>query len=583
MRTALHIAIAGLFILVCKPLLAQTEKPFSLKVEYDSDESWLRRLDYKQNFRDSMALINEVNSIRNFLFRKSYLSASVDSFKCSNRKCTAFLHVGSMLNWARLEKGNMDEEVLSKTGYRDKIYNEHPFRQRQFGRFVESILAYYENNGYPFVSLKLDRIEHVEEKGIKASLAIELNRYTEIDTIELYGDDVVSEKFLYNYLSVKPHKAYNESNVRAVSPRIEDLSFVAESKAPEVVFTPSKTSLKLFLIKKRASRFDGIVGFLQDEKTSEVQFTGDVKLNLTNTFRRGEIIGLNWRGLPYNTQDLNVKFNLPYLFNTPFGVDMDFKLYKRDSTFLDVIGTFGIQYFINSRDYLKVVYQNHQSNLLSTSRYEKAIVLPPVLDFRTNLYGIEINLNKLDYLLNPSRGFTVLINGRAGFKNIRKNPGIPDSLYNGVELSNVLFRSEFKGGIFFPLSRRHVIYFGNQSAYLQNPQILQNELYRIGGLKVLRGFNEESIFVSAYAVNTFEYRFLLERNSNLNVFFDYAYTEKDLFNAVKEFDTPFGFGVGSSFETKAGIFSISYAVGSQQGNPIDLRGAKVHFGFLNYF
>ena len=133
------------------------------------------------------------------------------------------------------------------------------------------------------------------------------------------------------------------------------------------------------------------------------------------------------------------------------------------------------------------------------------------------------------------------------------------------------------------MARRHVIYLGNQSAYVQNDQILINELYRIGGLKTLRGFNEETIFVSLYAINTFEYRFILEKNSNLNIFLDYAYTERDVYNTDKEIDRPFGFGVGGTFETGAGIFSISYAVGSRQGNPIDLKGAKIHFGFLNYF
>jgi hypothetical protein len=48
-------------------------------------------------------------------------------------------------------------------------------------------------------------------------------------------------------------------------------------------------------------------------------------------------------------------------------------------------------------------------------------------------------------------------------------------------------------------------------------------------------------------------------------------------------DTPFGFGAGISFETKAGIFSINYALGKQFNNPIELRSGKIHFGIVNYF
>ena len=48
-------------------------------------------------------------------------------------------------------------------------------------------------------------------------------------------------------------------------------------------------------------------------------------------------------------------------------------------------------------------------------------------------------------------------------------------------------------------------------------------------------------------------------------------------------DAPYGYGAGISFETKAGIFSINYAIGQQQGNPPDLKAARVHFGIVSSF
>jgi hypothetical protein len=550
---------------------------------YSASFKWLSRIDFKGKVRDSVEAINEINGVIIEIRKKSHLAAAVDSIIKSGNKLSAYIYVGDRLQWARLHKGNMEEEVLSKTGYRDKVYNQYRFRYRQFGRFTENILSYYENHGFPFVSLQLDSIRFVEGQGIEARLHLEKHKYVVIDTVEVHGGDLVAHNYLYNYLNVRPGLAYNESNVVAISPRIADLTFLSEERPPQVLFTDTKTTLRIFLRKRRASRFDGIIGLLQDEETGEVQFTGDVKLGLMNIFKRGELIGLNWRGLPNNTQDLNLKFNLPYLLNTPFGIDLEFKLYKRDTTFLDVISTFGLQYFMNSRDYLKIIYQNHRSNLISTTQYEGKSQLPPVLDFSTNLYGAEIFLNRLDYNLNPNRGFKVVINGKTGFKNIRRNPSIEDSLYEAISLRNIVYRGEFHGNVFFSLASRHVLMFGNQTAYLQNEQILRNELYRIGGLKTLRGFNEETIFVSAYSIGTVEYRFILDKNSNLNLFGDFAYVETDVYDSPKTSDYPFGFGVGTTFETAAGLFSISYAIGSQQGNPVDFRGAKIHFGFLNYF
>ncbi|MEQ8324185.1 MAG: BamA/TamA family outer membrane protein [Vicingaceae bacterium] len=554
-----------------------------LEINYDTDATWLKRMNVKEEFKDSLALRAELSSLILALQKRSYFGASVDSLVKTDKKVTAYVHLGDQLDWARLKRGNIEEEVLSKTGYRDKIYNQYRFRYRQFGRFVEGILAYYENNGYPFVSLRLDSIRNINERGIDAVLHLEKKKYTEIDTVEIYGGDFVSEKYLYNYLDIKPHKPYNEANVKAISGRIDDLNFIGRQQEPRVIFTETETRIQLFLIKKRASRFDGIIGVLQNEEDGSVQLTGDVKLGLTNSFKRGEVIGLNWRGLPNNTQDLNIRFKYPYLLNTPFGIDVDFRLYKRDTTFLDIVAAFGLPYYINARDYLEVSYENHASNLLSTSQYEAAGVLPPVLDFQTDYYGVELSLNKVDYILNPTRGYYMTIGGKAGFKTVEKNANLADSLYDEVELKTVVFKGQLRLGYFIPLAARHVLLFANKSGYLQIPQVLDNEMFRIGGLNILRGFNEESIFVSAYSIGTVEYRFILEKSSNINIFADLAYTEREGINTEKLIDRPFAIGAGTSFETGAGIFSLSYALGSQRGNPLDLRAAKIHFGFLNYF
>ena len=115
-----------------------------------------------------------------------------------------------------------------------------------------------------------------------------------------------------------------------------------------------------------------------------------------------------------------------------------------------------------------------------------------------------------------------------------------------------------------------------------NENIFVNELFRIGGIKTIRGFDEESIFASSYLIGSLEYRFILEQNSNIYLFYDYGVLEKNE-RENYESDTPYSFGAGISFETKPGIFSLSYALGSQFGAPIIFRTAKVHFGFTSFF
>jgi outer membrane translocation and assembly module TamA len=105
---------------------------------------------------------------------------------------------------------------------------------------------------------------------------------------------------------------------------------------------------------------------------------------------------------------------------------------------------------------------------------------------------------------------------------------------------------------------------------------------RIGGSRLLRGFDEQSIFASAYNITTFEYRMMILRNSYFFVFIDAAYVHRKFNNTIFQ-DFPFGFGAGITFETKIGIFGLTYALGQQKDKKVDFRSSKLHFGYVATF
>ena len=93
---------------------------------------------------------------------------------------------------------------------------------------------------------------------------------------------------------------------------------------------------------------------------------------------------------------------------------------------------------------------------------------------------------------------------------------------------------------------------------------------------------DSSIYCSAYAIGTLEYRFVYEENANFFLFVDQGWWE-DAAQDQLVTDAPLGFGVGTTFETNAGLFGLTYALGRQFDNPFELRGGKVHFGFTSLF
>ena len=98
----------------------------------------------------------------------------------------------------------------------------------------------------------------------------------------------------------------------------------------------------------------------------------------------------------------------------------------------------------------------------------------------------------------------------------------------------------------------------------------------------MRGLNEEELYATSMLTGLFEYRFLLDRNSNVFVFYNQSWYEDNSVGTYRN-DTPYGFGAGFSFGTKLGIFSITYALGKQLQNTIQLSQGKIHLGYIAYF
>ena len=98
----------------------------------------------------------------------------------------------------------------------------------------------------------------------------------------------------------------------------------------------------------------------------------------------------------------------------------------------------------------------------------------------------------------------------------------------------------------------------------------------------MRGFDEESIFASQYVVGSGEYRYLIGQNSFFFAFLDFGWANNAQ-ESVQQKNTFIGSGLGLAFETKAGIFNISYAVGKRNDVKFDLRQSKIHLGYVNFF
>lgn len=514
--------------------------------------------------KDSISALTYLKKIRLEAIRKGYLIASVDSISWKNNSCSVRFYLGQKTKLAILRTAPFEKSPLPSMRGSVRL------SPMEMASYLEKTENSYLNSGYPFVKVCLSDVQFIKDT-LTAQLDIQVGKKFNILKIHIRGDSSVSEIFLSNLTGIRVGDIFQENKFREISTKISQVNFLKELKPHELLFTENGCEVFFYVSSNPVSSANGTVG-LQPQASGKVGLAGELNLKLLNILKRGEQLNLAWRSIQDQTQSMNLKGSYPFLFKSPFGLDGQLQLYKKDSSFIEVRSTIGIQYFLNSGAILKAFYQQNSNNLLrgaaTNPNFNK------LSNLKSNAYGLSWMKRQLDYIPNPSRGYIFLFEGALG---TRKSKETDSSAIERSESYKFSLQTEW----FLPVARRHVVRFASLNEFYYAPVIYQNELFRFGGQLSLRGFNEDELYASSRSVTTFEYRFLLDRNSNLFAFYDQGYYENNASKYLR--DQPFGFGVGFSFGTNLGIFSLSYALGKQQNNPILLSNGKIHFGYIAYF
>ncbi len=506
------------------------------------------------------------------LQRKGFLLASIDSSAYFTDEAKYEIYKGVKFKESRIKIADDDISFLKKKArLTEKYLSNYPFTSSELTLLKKSIHQSLENNGYPFAKVKLDSIGF-DSTTLIANLVIEKGPEVRWTKINIRGDQRISEKLISSYIQIKPDALFNQELLDLISSRLSLLPFIQEIKPAEILFRPWGAELFLYLQTKKVSLANGVVGLQPKANGNGYMLTGELQLKLVNELKRAESFSLSWKSIQKQTQSLDIALNTPNLFRTRFGLDGNFNLYKRDTSYLDLKFQIGIQYALNNGSYIKFYYRNENSSILKGGL--NSSTFNNLRDSKTSYYGIALNKQTLDYLPNPRKGYQLIVDGAIGQRKTKA----PDS---SNFTKSITYKLHLSYQHFITLYKRNILRIGLVGNYLGAPKYFQNEVYRFGGQLVQRGFNEEQLYATAFSTATVEYRFLVDRDSYAFAFYDQSYYQ----NRSDTFfeDLPLGFGAGFAFGTKIGTFSLSYALGKQKNSVISLKEGKVHFGYIAYF
>ncbi len=547
--------------------------------------------------KDSISVLDSLKNRIQFFHTQSYLFASFDSLVWTDSSVVAGLFLGPEYKWMSLKSGNVPGIFLDESNINLSRYQRKKVDSQQLKTILDKLVEYLQNRGYPFASVSLDSIKTVGQLA-QASLNLKKGNLIQIDSIVVAGTAAISKNFLQQYLGIRNGSLYQRTRIDAIPKSIKEVPFLVMKQPVITTFSANHATINLFLDQKNASRFDFLLGLLPDnnvQATGQQKFTitGTLNADLYNLLGRGERIIADFQQLKPGTQQLKTKVNYPYLFNTSFGVDTKFELFKRDSTNLDLSFDAGLQYYLLGSNYLKVFWNTSSSRLLTvdTNAILASKKLPSSLDYSRFQVGLESLYQQLDYLFNPRKGYAAWLRIGVGQKAVKRNAKIvnlsrsdfdTNLLYDTTAQNTQQLRVEGKLEKYWPLSKYSCLKTVIQgAAVVTEGSVYQNENYRIGGNAIMRGFNEASIFATSYLISTLELRYLTSQNSYFYVFGDAGFTENKSQSVVQ--NQFYGLGAGITFDTSIGIFGISIAVGKQDSAPFDFRSTKIHFGYVNLF
>lgn len=165
-----------------------------------------------------------------------------------------------------------------------------------------------------------------------------------------------------------------------------------------------------------------------------------------------------------------------------------------------------------------------------------------------------------------------------GEKRISANPAIPSESYDTLQKQTLLV--SLQGGLSYQIivNKRTALYQDISAGTYFNDEVLKNELNRLGGLRSIRGFNENFFFAQHYTLSRLELRQYFERQSYFLIFYDQL-----IYAQRKAWDYPRGFGTGLALQTSNGLFSFALAMGASKEVPLNIANMKIHLGYISRF
>lgn len=515
------------------------------------------------------------------LFNQGFLDAKTDSIIQNGKIITFYFEKGIQYYYSP-QKITMNNLALSVAEENGLIPGE-VLSFSNFDKAGNELLKWYANNGFPFARLLKKNIS-ISDHIIQFDLELETHEEILIGDIKWEGNSRLNDAFLENFLGLKKGTRYNETLITQASQKFSELDFIELTGPLQLTFAPERATIIIPVRSTKANRFDGFAGLSGGgESETPLQVTGLLNLYLSNAFGMGEYIDLEWQAPGRGTQILELKANYPYPFQLPLEPELSFELHRQDTSWMKVNFKPAVFFNISPQSKIGIFWHQTTNSLLNVNTSPSLINTFSNLDYQTNLYGLEIRHSTRAYNRQILQsGFFFSVNSAIGERNIKRNSSLNQTFYDLLELRTIQTVIESVIEKRWKTSSGSTLSLGSNAGFRVGKDLAQNEFYRMGGFKTLKGFDELSILASSFTFSHLEFRYFTGSESYFNFLINGGWYEQKSKPGYYN-DFPVGIGLGLNLQTNAGIFSIMAATGFDKNQQFDSRNTKIHIGYISSF
>ncbi|MCS7004983.1 MAG: BamA/TamA family outer membrane protein [Cytophagales bacterium] len=538
--------------------LVNTEKPLNyFKLPYKIPQ-------------DSILQIQTLHKIIQTLQQKGFLLANVDKWQKKDDTLYITLHIGKQYRGFYLNVEEVSPYILSECRIRIPDLQKKLITPSTWKQIYRKLLTYAENHGFPFAEVKLDSV-YFSNQNLYANLKYRSYFQVTLDTIILHGNLKIRYSYLMALMNLQPRAPFQQQKITNAFQTLRQQPYLRLTKEPLITFVENKAQIHLFTEHRKANQIDGILGILPNaQQNTRTVITGQLDIQLHHLLYSGKQLALKWQRMHQDAQLLNILYEHPHFLKTGITTMGALRLLRQDSSFQNVMQELRLSYPASLGKFS--VFAKRMTSSVPIKNISTDIAA-----FQIISYGLGYHLQQLDDISFPQKGYKLKLDIWAGNKNTSQF--LPDTL---IKLKSLQLGLEGEMSYHLKQSSWATMLFRWQSAWVENPYLFLNDLYRIGGINSLRGFNENTFFTQWHHIFTAEQRWRLEEESYCFIFSDVAFLRENVKERAQE-QQPWSIGAGISVRTRSGIFSLAYAIGKSEEQPFHPRFSKIHFGLTNRF